>query len=102
MHRAYPKPAAKSGRPERVQILCDEKTNTPGADDNWYGDVLVPRQKNPLGGLGVADPIQSTETLTKIQQLFDDAGFKGGPLQTATLRGQIARFLQKHKDDDFR
>jgi len=89
---------------ENEEWMADnlEKTNTPGADDNWYGDVLLPRQKNPLGRLGVADPIQSTETLTKIQQLFDDAGFKGGPLQTATLRGQIARFLQKHKDDDFR
>ena len=86
---------------ENEEWMADnlEKTNTPGADDNWYGDVLVPRQKNPLGGLG---SIQSTETLTKIQQLFDDAGFKGGPLQTVTLRGQIARFLQKHKDDDFR
>jgi hypothetical protein len=26
----------------------------------------------------------------------------GGLLQTATLRGQIARFLHKHKGDDFR
>ena len=50
----------------------------------------------------MADQSSRPRTLTKIQQLFDDAGFKGGPLQTATLRGQIARFLQKHKDDDFR
>jgi len=46
--------------------------------------------------------MQSPDILTKIQQVFDDAGFKGGLLQTATLRGQIAQFLQKHKDDDFR
>jgi hypothetical protein len=78
-----------------------EKTISPGADDNWYGDVLPPRQeKNALGCLGAADPMQSTEIPTKIQQLFDDAGSKGGLLQTATLRGQIARFLQNHKDDN--
>jgi hypothetical protein len=35
-------------------------------------------------------------------ELFDDAGSMGGLLQTATLRGQIARFLHKYKVDDFR
>ena len=90
---------------ENEEWMADnlEKIDSRGADENWYGEAILARQeKNALGCLGAADPIQSTETLTKIQQLFDDAGFKGGPLQTATLRGQIARFLQKHKDDDFR
>jgi hypothetical protein len=45
---------------------------------------------------------QSTAIPTQIQQLFDDAGSMGGLLQTATLRGQIARFLHKHKVNDFR
>src|ERR1700747_3668714 len=45
---------------------------------------------------------QSTAIPTRIQQLFDDAGSRGGLSQTATLRGQIARFLHKHKVDDFR
>jgi hypothetical protein len=68
-----------------------------------YDDILFPRQaKNALGHLGAADPMQSTDILTKIQRVFDDAGFKGGLLQTATLRAQIARFLHKHKVDDFR
>ena len=78
-----------------------ERTISAGADDSWY-DVLLPRQEeNALGCLGAADPTQSTEVQTQIQQLFDDAGSKGGLLQTATLQGQIGRFLQKHKDEDF-
>jgi hypothetical protein len=32
------------------------------------------------------------------RDLFDDAGSKGELLDTATLRGQIARFLRKHTD----
>jgi hypothetical protein len=89
---------------ENEEWMADnlDKINIPGADDDWYGDVLLPRQeKNTLGRLGAADPMQSTEILTKIQQLFDDAGSKRSLLQTATLRGQIARLLQKHKNDDF-
>ena len=80
-----------------------DKINSPGADDNLYDDILFPRQaKDALGRLGTGDPMQSTDILTKIQQVFDDAGFKGGLLQTATLRAQIAHFLHKHKVDDFR
>jgi hypothetical protein len=89
---------------ENEEWMADnrEKTISPEADDSWYGDVLLPRQeKIALPCLGAADQMQSTEIPTMIQQLFDDAGSKGGLLQTATLQGQIARFLQKHKDEDF-
>ena len=85
---------------ENEEWMADnrEKINSPGADDNSYDDVLLPRQeKNALGRLGAADPTQSTQILAKIQQVYDDAGFKGGLLQTATLRGQIARFLQNYR-----
>ena len=38
---------------------------------------------------------------TKLQrELFDTAGSLGDVLQTAALRGQIARFLHNHKDDE--
>jgi hypothetical protein len=38
---------------------------------------------------------------TKLQrELFDTAGSLGELLKTASLRGQIARFLHDHKDDE--
>jgi hypothetical protein len=89
---------------ENDEWLLDnlEKTNSSSAEDNSYGDILSARQKKtPLGCLETVDPKQSTEIATKIQQLFDDAGSKGGLSQTATLRGQVSRFLQKHKGDSF-
>jgi hypothetical protein len=80
-----------------------EKTNTPGADENWYGDAILAKQgQHTLGCHGANVATQSSAIPTMVQQLFDDAGSMGGLLQTATLRGQIARFLHKHKVDDFR
>ena len=34
------------------------------------------------------------------RELFDSAGAMGELPDIATLRGQIARFLHKHKDDE--
>lgn len=88
---------------ENEEWMADnlEKMNSPGADDNWYGDAILARQGKP--GPHEADlATQSTAISMEMQQLFDDAGSRGGLLQTATLRGQIARFLHKHKTDDFR
>jgi hypothetical protein len=76
-----------------------EKTNSPSADDNWYADIIDPPHDKNLPGSPGAEP--DLDFPIKIQRLFDDAGCQGGMLQTATLRGQFARFLQKHKDDDF-
>ena len=90
---------------ENEEWLADnlEKTNSPGAAENWYGDTILAQQgKHKLGSHGADVATQSTAIPTMVQQLFDDAGSMGGLLQTATLRGQIARFLHKHKDDDFR
>ena len=89
---------------ENAEWIADnlEKINRPGADENWYGDAILAQQgKDTLGCHGADVAMQSTAIPTKIQQLFDDAGL-GGLLQTATLRRQIARFLHKHKVDDFR
>jgi len=80
-----------------------DKINIPGADENWYGDAILAQQGKRTLGCHEADvATQPTAIPTKIQQLFDDAGSMGGLLQTATLRGQIARFLHKHKVDDLR
>src|SRR6266498_3745730 len=89
---------------ENEEWMADnrEKINSPGADENWYGDAIIAQQgKGTLGCHGADVARQSAAIPTKIQQLFDDAGAMGGLLQTATLRGQIARFLHKHKVDDF-
>ena len=38
---------------------------------------------------------------TKLQrELFDTAGSMGDVLQTGALRGQVARFLHRHKDEE--
>ncbi len=90
---------------ENEEWMADnlEKINTPGADENWYGDALLAQQGKHTPGCHGADvATRSTTIPTKIQQLFDDAGSMGGLMPTATLRGQIARFLHKHKVDDFR
>jgi hypothetical protein len=90
---------------ENEEWMADnrEKMHSPGADNDWYGDALLAQQgKHTLGCHGADVAAQSTAIPAKIQQLFDDAGSMGGLLQTATLRGQIARFLHKHKVNDFR
>jgi hypothetical protein len=90
---------------ENEEWMADnlEKIDSPGADENWYGDAILAKQgKHTLGCHGAEVSTQSAAIPAMVQQLFDDAGSMGGLLQTATLRGQIARFLHKHKVDDFR
>ena len=41
----------------------------------------------------------NTLPTTLQREVFDTAGSVGKLLETAALRGQIARFLHKHKDD---
>ena len=51
--------------------------------------------------LGAALIMQWNTLPTKLQrELFDNAGSMGELLKTAALRGQIARFLHKHKNDE--
>ena len=90
---------------ENEEWMADnlEKINSPGADEDWYGYAILAQQgEHTLARQGADVETQSTAIPTKMQQLFDDAGSRGGLLQTATLRGQIARFLHKHNTDDFR
>jgi hypothetical protein len=79
-----------------------DKTDSSGTDENLYSDIILARQeKIALGRLGAGDVTPFTEFSINMQQLFDDAGSKGGLLQTAALRGQFARLLRRHKEDDF-
>jgi hypothetical protein len=57
-------------------------------------------EEHILRCLGAAVIMQWNTIPTKLQrELFDTAGSLGNLLETATLRGQIARFLHSHKDE---
>ena len=57
-------------------------------------------EEQDLRCLGAAVIMQWNTIPTKLQrELFDTAGSLGDVLQTAALRGQIARFLHNHKDE---
>ena len=58
-------------------------------------------EEHILRCLGAALIMQWNTIPTKLQrELFDTAGSLGDLLKTAALRGQIARFLHDHKDDE--
>jgi hypothetical protein len=58
-------------------------------------------EEHILRCLGAAVIMQWNTIPTKLQrELFDTAGSVGDLLSTAQLRGQIARFLHEHKDDE--
>ena len=61
--------------------------------------ALSPDEEHILRCLGGALIMQWNTLPTKLQkELFDNAGAMGELLQTEELRGQIARFLHKHKN----
>jgi hypothetical protein len=74
--------------------------------DDGAGKPVVRRtvaetEEHILRCLGAAVIMQWDTIPTKLQrELFDTAGSMGDLLQTPTLRGQIARFLHKHKDEE--
>lgn len=71
----------------------DGKQPTPAA--------LAVEEEHVLRCLGASVIMQWNTLPTKLRrELFDTAGSIGELLATAELRGQIARFLHKHKDDD--
>jgi rubrerythrin len=58
-------------------------------------------EEHVLRCLGAAVIMQWNTMPTKLQrELFDTAASMGELLQTAELRGQVARFLHEHKDED--
>jgi hypothetical protein len=61
---------------------------------------LVEQEEHVLRCLGAALIMQWNMLPRKLQrELFDNASSMGELLDTAALRGQIARFLHKHKDE---
>jgi len=70
-------------------------------DEKQSSVTLAAEEERVLRCLGASVIMQWNTIPTKLQrELFDTAGSMGEPLATAELRGQIARFLHKHKNDD--
>ena len=58
-------------------------------------------EEHILRCLGAAVIMEWNTIPTKLQrEIFDSAGSMGDLLQTVALRGQIARFLHDHKDEE--
>ena len=67
--------------------------------DQRHGVELASEEEHVLRCLGAAIIMQWNALPTGLQrEIFDTAGSVGKLLETAELRGQIARFLHKHKD----
>jgi hypothetical protein len=63
--------------------------------------ALAATEEHVLRCLGAAVIMQWNTIPKKLQrELFDSAGSMGELPDIAALRGQIARFLHKHKDDE--
>jgi hypothetical protein len=58
-------------------------------------------EEHILRCLGAAVMMHWSTIPTKLRrELFDTAGSMGDVLQTGALRGQVARFLHRHKDEE--
>lgn len=88
---------------DNEQWLTDNHAKTVHAPEHkGIGDViLTPEEEHSLRCLGAALIMQWNTLPTKLQkELFANAGSLGNLPDTAVLRGQIARFLHKHKDGE--
>ena len=76
------------------------------SEDEAFGERLDSKavakiEEHVLRCLGAAVIMQWNTIPKKLQrELFDTAGSLGDVLQTVTLRGQIARFLDSYKDEE--
>ena len=78
----------------------DKMVQVPTAEQPGHV-TLVAEEERVLRRLGAAVIMQWNTLPAKVQrELFDTAGSMGDLSDTAALRGQIARFLHKHKDDE--
>ena len=75
----------------------DKSLHAPNPDRTGVA-TLAAEEERVLRYLGAAVIMQWNTLPRKLQrELFDTAGAMGQVVQTAELRGQIARFLHKHK-----
>jgi hypothetical protein len=77
----------------------DKMVHVP-AEEHVSHIALAADEERVIRYMGAAVIMQWNTLPAKLQrELFDTAGSMGELLDTAALRGQIARFLHKHKDD---
>ncbi len=89
-------------RADNEQALADDYDEAVqvAEQDRSYGAALAAEEEHVLRCLGAAIIMQWNSLPTTLQrEIFDTAGSVGQLLETAELRGQIARFLHKHKND---
>jgi hypothetical protein len=88
---------------DNEQWLAENHANTvnANADDIPVGAIdLAAQEEHVLRCLGAALIMQWSTLPQKLQrELFDNASSMGELLDTVSLRGQIARFLHSHKDN---
>jgi hypothetical protein len=85
---------------EWLQDNFDKMIHAPNKNKNG-GDDLALEEEHVLRCLGAAVIMQWNNIPKNIQrELFDNAGAMGDLLDTKALRGNIARFPHKHKDDE--
>ncbi len=86
---------------DNEQWLADNHDKIVEAFVQGGGATLAEDEEHVLRCLGAALIMQwNTLPTTVRRELFDHASSMGSLLQTEELRGRIARFLHKHKDDD--
>jgi len=83
-----------------AERLADHSDKDTSKDDGAPAHALADEEDRILRCLGAAVIMRWNTLPTKLQrELFDNASSVGELLQVGTLKGQIARFLHKHKDD---
>jgi hypothetical protein len=87
---------------ENEQVLADDYKSAvhDSSHEQSRGAALAVEEEYVLRCLGAALIMQWNTLPTTLQrEVFDTAGSVGKLLETAALRGRIARFLHKHKND---
>ena len=88
---------------DNEQWLADNYQDTvrSSGQDRASAHTLADEEDHVLRCLGAALIMQWNTLPTKLRRdLFDNAGSMGALLETAALRGQIARFLHRHKNGE--
>ena len=88
---------------DNEQCVVDNYNKTLTISQDRSKCALTAEEDTVLQCLGAALIMQWNTLPAKLQrELFHDAGDMGNLLDTSALRGQIARFLHAHKNDEQR